>query len=186
MLLADFDAPGSTSTDPKAISLPLEYLPAPGDSGGGLFATFGEQTKLVGVTSFLVGITDGTANASYTDVAAWTRVSSYYDWIYSIVPLSITPLAGDLNFDGAVDIFDINIVSAHWGQSGPDGDANSDGIVERVRRELHQLALDRRQRRRSGCRRRNRGAGTGRLCAAWPRDGRLVAGAASGAEGGTP
>jgi Trypsin/PEP-CTERM motif len=130
LLLADFDAPGSTSTDPKAISLPLEYLPAPGDSGGGLFADFNGQTKLVGVTSFLVGISDGVADASYTDVAAWTRVSTYYDWIGSIVPLDVEPLPGDLNLDGAVNIFDVNLVSAHWGQAGPEGDANGDGVVD--------------------------------------------------------
>lgn len=129
LLLADFDAPGSSSTDPKAISLPLEYLPAPGDSGGGLFADIGGQTVLVGVTSFLVGISDGTANASYSDLAAWTRVSSFYDWIGSIVPLSVTPVPGDLNLDGVVNIFDVNIVSAHWGQSGTAGDANGDGTV---------------------------------------------------------
>ena len=130
LLLADFDAPGSTSTDPKAISLPLEYLPAPGDSGGGLFANINGQTMLVGVTSFLVGISDGVANASYSDLAAWTRVSSYYDWIHSIVPPQVTPLPGDLNFDGIVDIFDVNVISSHWGQPGPQGDANGDGIVD--------------------------------------------------------
>jgi hypothetical protein len=36
----------------------------------------------------------------------------------------------DVNHDGAVDIFDINLVSAHWGESGPEGDANGDGIVD--------------------------------------------------------
>jgi Dockerin type I domain/PEP-CTERM motif len=52
---------------------------------------------------------------------------------------------GDANFDGTVDIFDVNLVSAHWGETwdplhtppagpGPDladanGDANHDGVV---------------------------------------------------------
>ena len=36
---------------------------------------------------------------------------------------------GDLNFDGIVNIFDINLISSHWGQTGPDGDANGDKIV---------------------------------------------------------
>ncbi len=36
---------------------------------------------------------------------------------------------GDVNYDGAVDIFDVNFVSTHWNQAGPDGDANGDGAV---------------------------------------------------------
>jgi FG-GAP-like repeat len=38
-------------------------------------------------------------------------------------------LPGDVNGDGAVDIFDINVVSANWGGPGPIGDANLDGLV---------------------------------------------------------
>ena len=38
-------------------------------------------------------------------------------------------LCPDLNMDGDVNIFDINLVSANWGGPGPDGDANKDGIV---------------------------------------------------------
>jgi T5SS/PEP-CTERM-associated repeat protein len=36
---------------------------------------------------------------------------------------------GDINLDGAVNIFDINSVSANWNTAGPAGDANGDGIV---------------------------------------------------------
>src|SRR5690606_20609249 len=36
----------------------------------------------------------------------------------------------DLNHDGKVDIFDVAIVSAHWGESGPEGDANADNMVD--------------------------------------------------------
>lgn len=39
------------------------------------------------------------------------------------------PPIGDVNFDGFVNIFDVNIVSGHWSESGPVGDANKDGIV---------------------------------------------------------
>jgi len=38
-------------------------------------------------------------------------------------------LAGDVNLDGAVNIFDVNVVSTYWGAAGPAGDANSDGTV---------------------------------------------------------
>ncbi len=39
-------------------------------------------------------------------------------------------LMADVNMDGFVDIFDINLVSANWGGPGPAGDANKDGIVD--------------------------------------------------------
>ncbi len=37
---------------------------------------------------------------------------------------------GDVNFDGVVDIFDVNLVSSNWNTSGPEGDGNSDGVVD--------------------------------------------------------
>ncbi len=40
------------------------------------------------------------------------------------------PLPGDANYDRVVDIFDINLVSAHWGESGPTGDVNGDMAVD--------------------------------------------------------
>jgi len=43
------------------------------------------------------------------------------------VGIGTTP--GDVNFDGKVNIFDINLVSSHWNQTGPVADANHDGIV---------------------------------------------------------
>lgn len=38
-------------------------------------------------------------------------------------------LDADVNQDGQVNIFDINLVSSNWGQAGPTGDANHDGTV---------------------------------------------------------
>ncbi len=37
---------------------------------------------------------------------------------------------GDVNFDGSVNIFDVNLVSGAWGSPGPAADANSDGVVD--------------------------------------------------------
>ncbi len=37
---------------------------------------------------------------------------------------------GDVNFDGLVNIFDVNLVSSNWNSAGPAGDANWDGIVD--------------------------------------------------------
>jgi hypothetical protein len=54
-----------------------------------------------------------------------TAGSIYFD----AVPLPPAVLA-DLNQDGFVDIFDVNLVSSHWGSANPAGDANRDGIVD--------------------------------------------------------
>jgi PEP-CTERM motif len=40
------------------------------------------------------------------------------------------PGPGDVNFDGVVNIFDINLVSSNWNTGGPTGDANHDGVVD--------------------------------------------------------
>ncbi|NDA10306.1 MAG: hypothetical protein EBZ07_05610, partial [Verrucomicrobia bacterium] len=54
LLFVDFDRPGvpGESTTGSETPLALEYLAAPGDSGGGLFVTQDNLTFLVGVTSF--------------------------------------------------------------------------------------------------------------------------------------
>ena len=42
----------------------------------------------------------------------------------------ILPGPGDVNVDGLVNIFDINLVSQNWGGPGPTGDANGDHMVD--------------------------------------------------------
>lgn len=56
----------------------LEFLICPGDSGGGLF--IGNQ--LAGINSFLIAV-DKKPNGTYSDKAAFTRVSLYKDWVKS-------------------------------------------------------------------------------------------------------
>jgi hypothetical protein len=56
----------------------LEYLICPGDSGGGLFI----GNKLAGINSFLMAL-DKKPDGTYTDEAAFTRVSLYADWVES-------------------------------------------------------------------------------------------------------
>jgi lysophospholipase L1-like esterase len=51
---------------------------------------------------------------------------AWFDAIEAVLP---PPLPGDVNGDGLVNIFDVNLVSAHWNEAGPDGDANGDGVV---------------------------------------------------------
>jgi len=57
---------------------PLEFLIAPGDSGGGLFI----GNKLAGINSFLMA-SDKNPDGTYTDDAAHTRISLYADWVES-------------------------------------------------------------------------------------------------------
>lgn len=91
ILFVDFDQPG---TDAKNVvggimPLPLEYLIAPGDSGGGLFVTENQQTFLVGISSFTWGILDGTADSTYGDVAGFTSTTSQLAWIHSMTGVPI-------------------------------------------------------------------------------------------------
>lgn len=91
LLFVDFDRPGvpGESTIGSPLPLPLEYLPAPGDSGGGLFITQNSQSFLVGVTSFVWGYTDSNANADYGDLAAFTSTTAYASWINSVTGIPI-------------------------------------------------------------------------------------------------
>jgi len=47
-------------------------------------------------------------------------------WNASLAGPALMP---DVNMDGVVNIFDINLVSSNWGGTGPAGDANKDGTV---------------------------------------------------------
>jgi len=56
-------------------------------------------------------------------------VTSTTGWVYAIAP---PPVPGDVNGDAVVNIFDVNLVSSHWGnigQAGIPGDANNDGTI---------------------------------------------------------
>lgn len=55
---------------------PLEFMIAPGDSGGGMFI----GNELAGINSFLMA-DDGKPDGTYTDESAFTRVSLYGDWV---------------------------------------------------------------------------------------------------------
>jgi Trypsin len=64
----------------KAGKFPLEFIIAPGDSGGGLFI----GNELAGINSFLMAI-DKKPDGTYTDEACHTRISLYADWINSTI-----------------------------------------------------------------------------------------------------
>lgn len=57
---------------------PLEFMLAPGDSGGGMFI----GNKLAGINSFLMA-DDNTPDGTYGDESAFTRMSLYADWVES-------------------------------------------------------------------------------------------------------
>lgn len=82
MLVSDFDNPLDAadsligSTNPLA----LEYLIAPGDSGGPLFIESGGTHYLAGIHSFgLAG--DGAVDSDYGDLSFHTQVSAFNLWI---------------------------------------------------------------------------------------------------------
>jgi len=86
ILASDFDNPHTTADNGfgSATPLPLEGCLGPGDSGGGVFATIGGQTYLVGVATFVVAA-DGNANSDYGDASGFGRVSTFMPWINSIM-----------------------------------------------------------------------------------------------------
>ena len=91
ILFVDFDQPGTDANNVVGgdVPLSLEYLIAPGDSGGGLFVTENQQTFLVGISSFTWGILDGTANSNYGDVAGFTSTTSQLAWIHAMTGVPI-------------------------------------------------------------------------------------------------
>ncbi|QNN22511.1 trypsin-like serine protease [Planctomycetales bacterium ZRK34] len=89
ILLTDFDNPHTTADNNfgSATPLDLEYMTAPGDSGGGLFINVDGIDLLAGITSFGWGRLDGVADSDYGDVGGYTRVSQFIDWINSYTGL---------------------------------------------------------------------------------------------------
>jgi secreted trypsin-like serine protease len=95
VLFEDFDS-GSAGDNwsGSQTQLDLEYLIAPGDSGGGMFMNFGSGDVLTGVHSFLASVDSG-LDADYGDLAGSTRVSSYASWITSTMAAN-DPVAPEL------------------------------------------------------------------------------------------
>lgn len=67
---------------------PLEFMIAPGDSGGGMFI----GNKLAGINSFLMA-RDKKPNGSYSDESAFTRISLYHEWIEEQIAMHELALA---------------------------------------------------------------------------------------------
>ena len=118
-----FDADPWDSTISFAPGIPVAR-------GGTLDLTFAPDVDLASQIGRTIDLFDWTG---VTPTGAFT-VSSPYTWnlskLYTTGEVTLTSaLAGDVNLDGVVNIFDVNTVSAYWGTAGPQGDANGDGIV---------------------------------------------------------
>jgi hypothetical protein len=82
ILTADFDNPhsGLVNSQGSAVPTNLEYMIAPGDSGGGLFIDTASGFMLAGVNSFAAAF-DGKVDSNYGDVSGDIRVSLFNGWI---------------------------------------------------------------------------------------------------------
>lgn len=69
--------------------MPLEFMIAQGDSGGGMFI----GNKLAGINSFLMA-RDKKPDGTYTDESAFTRISLYAKWINEQIELHELAIAG--------------------------------------------------------------------------------------------
>lgn len=113
ILLSDFDNPEDRDDNVYGSWIPadLEYLIAPGDSGGGLFIDFADDglgALLVGVHSFGASF-DGETDSDYGDISGHTRVSEFGKWIDSV-------LSGSGNGDGKDN-------GKGWGKGGKKGNS---------------------------------------------------------------
>jgi secreted trypsin-like serine protease len=87
VLLTDFDSPTSNlSTFGSSAPLNLEYMIAPGDSGGAQFIETDDGWLLAGVNSFVSQGRGGSSVSSYGWLGGTMRVSSHADWIVQTVP----------------------------------------------------------------------------------------------------
>lgn len=82
---------------------PLEFMIAPGDSGGGMFI----GNELAGINSFLAH-PDGKPDGSYGDDSAFTRVSLYRDWVESEIQQHERAVAAKATL-GLNSVTDLNI-----------------------------------------------------------------------------
>jgi hypothetical protein len=86
LLLCDFDNPLDPTDNAFGSPTPLdlEFLIAPGDSGGGLFLDIGGTPLLAGVNSF-IGWFDDEGDSDYGDISGHTRVSAFNGWIDDVI-----------------------------------------------------------------------------------------------------
>ena len=128
----DFDNPTRRSDSSFGSSSPLrlEYLPASGDSGGGLFIDTADGTQLTGITSYTAA-TDLFIDSDYGDLAGFVQISSHLEWIESIVG-DLDAVLGDFNSDKLLTAADIDLLTQQikFNTTDPLYDVNEDGSVD--------------------------------------------------------
>lgn len=144
LLFSDFDSPlTSDPTKPDTIPLDLEYLIAPGDSGGGLFI----NGHVAGVNSFGWGRNDGLNNSSYYDFVGSTRISSHIDWIHGAMWAMEKLTTGDplyqTNFTTTGNEFQNNLTSIRTEQYNNSDTSNGVSAIADWGFENYQDYLDR-------------------------------------------
>ena len=89
-------------------------------------------SPILNFTNLEHGVLDGSKIALYAQGAPNDVVTDFDTTTFTEFsiqdPIAFAP--GDVNFDGTVDIFDINLVSAHWDETGPIGNANGIAPVD--------------------------------------------------------
>jgi hypothetical protein len=90
--------------------LPLEFMIAPGDSGGGMFI----GNALAGINSFVMAA-DKNPDSTYGDESAFTRISLYINWIESQIEQYERALAARATMNGTLDfqILAVDLPSEH-------------------------------------------------------------------------
>lgn len=93
LLWIDFDQP-TTYSQRTAVTgaTTREFMPALGDSGGGMFMSTSQGLELIGVNSFTYGA-GSNINSRYGDYAGYVRVSAFNAWIDSVLQswTAVTP-----------------------------------------------------------------------------------------------
>lgn len=126
--IAHFDS--ITLQELSALKLPLTpgshfALSAASQSGGALDVVLATGDPFVS-DNLAVVVGPGTYNialqmADPQDATKYITLSSG--------AINVAAVFGDVNRDGVVNIFDVNLVSSRWGELGPTGDANGDMAV---------------------------------------------------------
>jgi hypothetical protein len=89
IMYCDFDSPVDTTCNKMGspTPMPLEYICAGGDSGGGLFKKSSSHlSELLGIcTNAPTNITQLMKTGYYGQIMGWTRISAFHSWIQSII-----------------------------------------------------------------------------------------------------
>jgi hypothetical protein len=116
ILFGDFDKPQVDGTNNGSATynlfgsknpLTLEYLVAPGDSGGGVFINEGGTTYLAAVNSVWIPwdpTGDNGVYYDYGDVMGATRISPAMSWI-----LDVLPTLADMDDNGLIEEVDVEL-----------------------------------------------------------------------------